>query len=96
MGSDWETVEIKRISEKTYWVTFVHGAGTRQEIYWLLNENCLIPMFEFEYGGVNWETELSYTFININNKETINSTVYGEDSENQIALLKEKFINKTK
>jgi hypothetical protein len=45
---------------------------------------------------VNWETELSYTFININNKETINSTVYGEDSENQIALLKEKFINKTK
>ena len=88
------SLEIKRITEKTYWVTYVHDAGTRQEIYWLLDENRLIPYFEFEYGGMNWESELNYTFKNINNNETITGNVYGIDSENQISILKEKFINK--
>lgn len=95
-GSNGEKVEIKRIAEKTFWVTFTHGAGTKQEIYWLLDKNCLISTFEFEYGGMNWESELNYTFKNINNNETITGDVYGIDSENQIALLKEKFINKFK
>jgi hypothetical protein len=94
LGSNGEKVEIKRISEKTYWVTFAFGSGTQQEIYWLLDKNRLIPAFEFEYGGMNWESGLSYTFLNLNNKATINGTVYGGDSENQINLLKEKFINK--
>lgn len=89
-----EKVEIKRISEKTYWVTFTFGSGTQQEIYWLLDKNCLIPAFEFEYGGMNWESELNYTFKNIKNNETITGNVYGMDSESQINLLKEKFIEK--
>ena len=94
LGSNEGIVEIKRIAEKSYWVTFVHDAGTRQEIYWLLDENHLLPTYEFEYGGMNWESELNYTFKNINNNETITGNVYGIDSENQISILKEKFINK--
>jgi hypothetical protein len=88
------SVEIKRMAEKTYWVTYVHDAGTRQEIYWLLDENHLLPTYEFEYGGMNWKSELNYTFRNIKNSETITGNVYGVNSENQISILKEKFINK--
>jgi hypothetical protein len=92
LGNYGENVEIKRVNEKTFWVTYAFGSGTKQEIYWMLNGNSLIPMFEFEYGGMNWESGLSYTFININNKETINGEVFGEDSESQIEKLKQKFI----
>ena len=94
MGSSGENVEIKRIAEKTYWVTFNNGSGTQQEIYWLLDKNSLIPMYEFEFGGMNWESELSYTFKNIKDNATASGTVYGVDSESQINLLKEKFIEK--
>jgi hypothetical protein len=94
MGSSGENVEIKRIAEKTYWVTYIHGAGSSQEIYWALDGNSLVPKFEFEYGGMNWGSEISYTFKNIKNNASSSGTVYGVDSENQILLLKENFCRK--
>ena len=94
MGSTGENIEIKRIAEKTYWVTYINGSGSRQEIYWSLDGNSLIPKFEFEYGGMNWESEMSYTFKNIKNNATTSGTVYGMDSENQIEIVKQKFISK--
>ena len=51
-------------------------------------------MFIFEYGGENWESKLNYTFISINKKDTIEGNVIGVDSENQIEVLKAKFITK--
>ncbi len=96
LGSFGEKVEIKRFSEKTFWITFDFGSGIKQEIYWLLEQNKLIPKFEFEFGGMNWESELNYTFINIDKKDTITGNVYGSESENQIERLKEKFVNSNK
>lgn len=41
--------EIKfiTINNINYWVTSAQGAGNRQEYYWMLNKNKLIPMFVF-------------------------------------------------
>jgi hypothetical protein len=93
LGSFGENVEIKRINERTFWITSVYGSGIKQEIYWMLHENCIIPYFEFEYGGMNWESGLNYTFFDINKNKTISGNVHGSDSENQIENLKQKFIN---
>jgi hypothetical protein len=92
LGNHGEKVVIKRIVEKTYWVTFDYGSGTKSEIYWLLDKNQLIPKFKFEYGGMDWTKELSYTFINIKESKTISGNIYGIDCENKIEILKEKFI----
>ena len=91
---DLGEVSIKRIKDKNFWITYHHEAGTRQEIYWLLKTNKLIPLYEFEYGGMNWESELSYNFKNIKKNQTIQGSVYGNNCESQIETLKQKFIIK--
>lgn len=74
----------------TYWVTHYYGSGTRQEYFWVLSKNKLIPKFIFEYGGMPGGEELEYTFINIKT----NVTVDGKAFENDMEKEKEKFILK--
>ena len=74
----------------TYWVTHYHEGGTRQEYFWILDKNKLIPKYIFEYGGLDWDKELEYTFINIKT----NVTVDGKAFENNMEQEKEKFILK--
>jgi hypothetical protein len=81
-------VKFVTIEKINYWVTSHHGSGTHQEYFWVLNKNELIPMFIFEYGGIN--NELDYTFTNIKTNETINGKVIEENLE----PLKINFINK--
>lgn len=74
----------------TYWVTHYQEGGTRQEYFWILDKNKLIPKYIFEYGGLDWDKELEYTFINIKT----NVTVDGKAFENNMEQEKEKFILK--
>lgn len=74
----------------TYWATHYYGSGTRQEYFWVLSKNKLIPKFIFEYGGMPGSEELEYTFINIEK----NVTVDGKAFENDMEKEKEKFILK--
>jgi hypothetical protein len=87
-------IKFVTIEDNNFWVTINFGSGTHQEYFWILNKNKLIPMFIFEYGGENWESKLNYTFISINKKDTLEGNVIGVDSENQIEVLKKKFITK--
>jgi hypothetical protein len=93
LGNNGEIVEIKRISNRTFWVTSIWGSGTRSDIYWILSETKLIPSYEVEYGGINWESEMSYFLKNIETNKKIEGTVYGVNSEQQISEKIEKFIS---
>lgn len=78
------------IGNITYWVTHYQEGGTRQEYFWMLSKNKLIPKYIFEYGGMDWDKELEYTFINIKTNVTTNGKAFEKDMEKE----KEKFILK--
>ena len=88
-----DNAEIKfvKVENVTFWVTSQHGSGVKQEICWVLNKNQLIPQFEFEYGGMDWEKEIDYTFINIIKKDTVSGDVSG-DCEKEIEILKRQYV----
>ncbi|MFH6970875.1 hypothetical protein DR871_013865 [Flavobacterium petrolei] len=83
-------INFVTVGNITYWVTHYYGSGTRQEYFWVLSKNKLIPKFIFEYGGMPGVEELEYTFINIKT----NVTVDGKAFENNMEKEKEKFILK--
>ena len=88
---DLGEVTTKRINEKTFWVTHNHDSGHRNEIWWSLNKNQLIPLFEYEYGGMDWDKEIDYIFVNIIKKDTLSGTVTG-DCEKEIEILKKQYV----
>ncbi len=83
-----DEIVFKTIENETFWVTSYHSAGTNQEYYWKNINNKLVPKFVFEYGGMNWQEPLEYTFISIEKKDTIS----GVETEKNIELKKEEYI----
>ena len=79
-----EEIILKRIDNETFWVTSYYGAGTKQEYYWKNINNKLVPKFIFEYGGMNWEEPLEYTFISIEKKDTISGVGIEKNIEYKI------------
>jgi hypothetical protein len=83
-----DEIMLKKIENETFWVTSNIEAGTKQEFYWKNINNKLEPKFIFEYGGINWDEPLEYTFISIEKRDTIS----GDDIEKNIEFKKEEFI----
>lgn len=83
-----DEIMLKKIENETFWVTSYIGAGTKQEFYWKNINNKLEPKFIFEYGGINWDEPLEFTFISIEKRDTIS----GGDFEKNIEFKKEEFI----
>lgn len=79
-------IKITKIKNTNYWITSMHGAGTHQEYYWVLEENKLIPVYIFEYGGMN--DEIEYEFLNIKN----NKNQIGKSNWDDIESLKIRYI----
>ncbi len=83
-----DEIVIEKIENQIFWVTSYHGAGTVQEYYWKNINNKLVPKFIFEYGGINWDEPINYTFISIEKNDTIS----GADNEKNIEHKKKEFI----
>lgn len=85
-------IQFKRIGSDIYWITNYHDAGSKQEMYWKNRDNLLIPEFIFEYGGENWNEQLHFTFISLQN----NDTLVGKAYENEILTRKNDFVKSKK
>lgn len=92
IANELRDIKFEQIGNNIYWVTNYHGAGTRQEYFWVNQGNRLIPKFIFEYGGENWDERLTYTFISIEKGDT----VVGEGGEQEILIKKSNFIKSLK
>lgn len=91
-------ISFNEVNGKVYWVTYYHGAGTRQEYYWINNNNCLEAKYVFEYGGMNWDEEISYSFTDLTTqKHKTGEVTYSEtgELEDEINELKANFIKST-
>ncbi|MBC5837582.1 hypothetical protein [Flavobacterium muglaense] len=85
-GSD--KVNFQKIGKNVFWVTYYHEAGTKQEYYWKNVNNLLVPCFIFEYGGMDWDSNLEYYFEDIKTGKKKE----GSATEADILKLKENFI----
>lgn len=92
LEDDLRDIKFEQIGGNIYWITNYHGAGTRQEYFWVNQGNRLIPKFIFEYGGENWDEHLNYTFISIDNGDTL----VGQGEEKEILIKKKEYIKSMK
>jgi hypothetical protein len=81
-------IVFEQVDEKIYWITCIHDAGTRQEYYWENQNNLIKPKFIFEFGGENWDAELSYSFFDVKTSKTKSGRAF----EEKIQQLKKDFI----
>lgn len=87
-ASGTHEIDFQKIGKNVFWVTHYEGAGTRQEYYWKNTNNLLVPCFTFEYGGMDWDAGLDYSFEDVKTGKKKE----GNATEADIIKLKEKFI----
>jgi|GEM_PF-5976346 len=85
-------IQLQTFGEHTYWITSIFGSGTKQLYFWQNNNNVFIAKFIVEYGGIDWDNDLNYTFIDLTTEQTITGSNLDEEA---VLELLNKFITKS-
>jgi hypothetical protein len=83
---DFNSISFRKINGQVFWITSIQGAGSVQLYYWINENNLLIPQFNFNYGGINWEEPIEYSFLDINSSNTKIGNARQEDIDELIEV----------
>lgn len=83
-------IKTQNIGTKSFIITHGHDAGTHIAEYWEVQKTTLYPKYNIEYGSGDWDSELSYTFLNYDTKHEESGIIKGNNSDYLVQEIEKK------